>query len=294
MVEPTVLDHGRTVSFQVGGLRLAGKRWGVQGGVPVLALHGWLDNCASFDDLAPLLSECDLVCLDCAGHGRSDHRTHMGAYNLWQDVLELFCVADLLGWSQFAIMGHSRGGMIAFLAAGTLPDRVTSLIMIEGACPRVAASGQAPEILANAFKDLQRCHNRPTRFYPTLLKAAAARANGFFPIQSTDALTLAHYGVERSDDGFYWHYDSKLMVSSEVRLSLEQVNAFRAQISASCMAIVAEEGLLVTEPGAMGWLSQFPGLDLMALPGDHHLHMHARCQAVAINVRKHLRLSDVG
>ena len=45
----------------VGGLFLRGRRWRKSGGVPVLALHGWLDNCASFDFLAPLMGNVDLV-----------------------------------------------------------------------------------------------------------------------------------------------------------------------------------------------------------------------------------------
>ena len=48
-------------SFDIAGQHLAGKRWRCDGGVPILALHGWLDNCASFDFLAPQLKGVDLV-----------------------------------------------------------------------------------------------------------------------------------------------------------------------------------------------------------------------------------------
>ena len=37
------------------GLRLACRLWGDASGLPALALHGWLDNAASFDALASRL-----------------------------------------------------------------------------------------------------------------------------------------------------------------------------------------------------------------------------------------------
>ena len=41
------------------------------GGPKLLAMHGWLDNAASFLPMAPHLSGHDLVALDLPGHGRS-------------------------------------------------------------------------------------------------------------------------------------------------------------------------------------------------------------------------------
>ena len=61
--------------FALPGLTLAAQVWGRRGGTPVLALHGWLDNASTFDLLAPLVPECELVALDLAGHGRSGFRS---------------------------------------------------------------------------------------------------------------------------------------------------------------------------------------------------------------------------
>ena len=48
---------GAECHWEVHGLRLAGLAWGDPASPPVLCLHGWLDNAASFDALAPLLQD---------------------------------------------------------------------------------------------------------------------------------------------------------------------------------------------------------------------------------------------
>jgi hypothetical protein len=42
-------------------LRIAAKQWGPADGIPVLGLHGWLDNASTFDRIAPLLPRINLI-----------------------------------------------------------------------------------------------------------------------------------------------------------------------------------------------------------------------------------------
>jgi pimeloyl-ACP methyl ester carboxylesterase len=274
--------------FDVAGLRLAAKRWGKPGGFPTLALHGWLDNAASFDFLAPLLDTCDLVCLDLAGHGKSGHRGYLGAYNIWQDIAEIFCVADQLGWQQFALIGHSRGAMIAFLAAGTLPQRISHLVLIEGGPPRTAEPEQAPELLAESLRTVRLALARQRQCYSSFAAAVAARMQGMFPLQRPDAEALAYQGVGETALGYFWSYDAKLIASSEMRLSIEQVAAFRSRLVARTLVVLAQNGLIVQEPQAQDWLAAAPQWQQLWLPGDHHLHMHAQCDQVAKAINAHL------
>jgi pimeloyl-ACP methyl ester carboxylesterase len=61
-------------------IELAAHLFGPQDGIPVIALHGWLDNANSFARLAPKLEGLRILALDMAGHGHSDHRPPGSAY----------------------------------------------------------------------------------------------------------------------------------------------------------------------------------------------------------------------
>lgn len=83
---PDIVPAGATtIELDCGrGTTLRGRTWGPVDGEPWLVLHGWLDNCASFDYLVPELLKSNnknrFVCLDVAGHGHSAHRMR-GSYS---------------------------------------------------------------------------------------------------------------------------------------------------------------------------------------------------------------------
>ena len=102
----------QAIEFEVFDRRMAGKRWGQPTGQPTIALHGWLDNANTFDRLAPMLPELDMVALDFAGHGESDHRPPGVHYHPITDIQDVLAVADQLGWRTFNLIGHSMGAAI--------------------------------------------------------------------------------------------------------------------------------------------------------------------------------------
>jgi pimeloyl-ACP methyl ester carboxylesterase len=80
-------------------------------GAPTFALHGWLDNANSFDRLAPLLPELDLIALDFAGHGFSSHAARR-ALHLAARCAGRHRIANELGWEQFNLIGHSMARLL--------------------------------------------------------------------------------------------------------------------------------------------------------------------------------------
>ena len=86
------------------GRRIALLDNGRQGKPLIVALHGWLDNGASFLPLAPHLAECHLVCVDLPGHGHSDHKPT--PYVLVDWLEDLHQIAQAAGWKSLILIGH--------------------------------------------------------------------------------------------------------------------------------------------------------------------------------------------
>lgn len=266
--------------FVIGDMHFAAKNWGDPDGEKILALHGWLDNAACFDFLAPLLPHYHWVCLDLAGHGKSDHRAHFGSYNIWQDVTEIFAAADALGWERFNLVGHSRGAVIAALACGTFPERIKTLALIEGIATYISRDMDAPELLASAYLSLKTQAARHQSVHPTLDAAIAVRADGKFPVSLADAQAFAERGVEPFEGGYTWAYDYKLLANSEVRFTMAQLNAFFARIKQPVNLLVADKGIIVNHAEVQHWLATQANISIQQIPGGHHLHMSENCQAV--------------
>jgi pimeloyl-ACP methyl ester carboxylesterase len=113
--------------------RIAALRMGNPTGPKVLALHGWLDNAASFLPMAPYLADADLVAIDMLGHGASTHIPAGYDYAFVDWLHDILDVLDALGWQQAHLLGHSLGGALATVVAAGAPERVLSLALIDAA-----------------------------------------------------------------------------------------------------------------------------------------------------------------
>jgi pimeloyl-ACP methyl ester carboxylesterase len=280
-------------SFDVNGLTFAAKEWGTPGAMPVIALHGWLDNAASFDAMLPYMDNLHVIALDSAGHGNSSFRSGDSSYNIWQDIAEVIGVADQLGWQRFALLGHSRGAIISSLIAGTFPERISHVALIDGHMPSLAdAQGSAVQ-LAKSLHEHRRYANTPPSFFHSFERAVQARINGFLPLQECAAVMLAERGVREEPRGFYWHNDQRLKAASEFKMTREHLKDFHSAITARVMLIQAEGSPFYASSNrdsgndeAFSWIAS---LQLLAMPGSHHLHMEDQAQQVAEKIQQFIQ-----
>ncbi len=269
-------------SFTVAGKTFACQLWHPQAHMPLLALHGWLDNSASFDFLAPLLTNHRVVAPDLAGHGLTDHRSLDSPYNIWQDVGEIHALVQRLGWERFSLVGHSRGAAIASLFAGTFPDKVAALVMLDGFLPETVRAEDAPLQLARAIADKERYVARGTTFYPSLDDAIAPRLKGPIALSRKAALAIARRGVGQGKEGFYWRADHRLRGASEVKLTLAHTEAFVKRIDCPSLLMLAGQEV---SPYHRHLLGLNANISVELMNGGHHLHMEESVGNVADVIR---------
>ncbi|XP_044047214.1 serine hydrolase-like protein isoform X6 [Siniperca chuatsi] len=120
------------LSVPVPSGEIRGRVWGPDHGRPVLCLHGWADNCGTFNTLIPLLpKECRYVALDLAGHGLSSHRPAGVSYSFPAYVADVRRVVDALQLKKFSIIGHSMGADIAGMFSALYPEMVDALVLLD-------------------------------------------------------------------------------------------------------------------------------------------------------------------
>ncbi|MFD4691787.1 alpha/beta fold hydrolase [Streptomyces sp. NPDC058463] len=110
-------------------VRLAYRTWGDPFGSPVVLLHGLGGSAASWEPVARLLGEeWRVYALDMRGHGESDWPDAYALEEMRDDVLGFLNECDL---DRVGVVGHSMGGVVAYLLAEEYADRVERLVLVE-------------------------------------------------------------------------------------------------------------------------------------------------------------------
>ncbi|QSB17970.1 alpha/beta fold hydrolase [Pseudomonas sp. 15A4] len=259
-------------------IELAAHLFGPQDGIPVIALHGWLDNANSFARLAPKLEGLRILALDMAGHGHSDHRPPGSAYGLPDYAHDVLQVAGQMGWERFSLLGHSLGAIISVIVAAAVPQRVSRLALIDGLVPPVGEPESVVERMGAALQAQLTQQSKHKPVYPDMDRAVEARMKGMVAVSRDAAELLAQRGLMPVPGGHTWRSDSRLTLPSAIRLTRAQALSFVTAVRCPAQLIVAEEGMLAQNREL---LASVP-FTVTALPGGHHLHLNDEAGARSV------------
>lgn len=124
------------------GTRLYARDYWATGAAltPVVCLPGFSRNSRDFEDLAPRLAAARrVISVDFRGRGQSGW-ADPASYRPDQEVADTLAVLDGLGIERFAVIGTSRGGIVAMVMAARALPRLAG-VLFNDIGPRAEPSG---------------------------------------------------------------------------------------------------------------------------------------------------------
>lgn len=169
-------------------------------GTPVIALAGLTRNGNDFNHVTPHLP-VRMIRPDYRGRGQSDW-ADPSSYTIAQEAADVIALMDHLGLEKAAVLGTSRGGLIAMVLAATAKDRLMA----------VALNDIGPEIATTGLDVIMDYIGRnPTQ--KTYADAAAFRARNwvhFKDVPMNRWLEEVQNHYRETPDGLVIRYDPKL------------------------------------------------------------------------------------
>ena len=271
----------REIRLDTGRGTLGAIRAGREGAPKLLALHGWLDNAASFLPLLPYLRDFDLVALDLPGHGGSDHRAPGYDYMLVDWIHDVLDALDALGWQRTRLLGHSMGGAIATIVAVSAPERLERLALIEALGPLAGDAADAGTRLRSAVRARRALKSgRPPKIIANIEQAVDARL-AVSNMSREAARLIVERNLRAVDGGYVWRSDPRLTLPSHLRVDESFIRSWLRALEIPTFVLCADPPPPYFQPALRdARVAEVRDARLALLAGGHHLHME-QPQAVA-------------
>lgn len=238
----------------------------------LLALHGWLDNCASFELIAPHLQNHDWVALDLPGHGLSEHKPPGTFYYLIESLPLLDFLLSALGWKECSLLGHSMGGAISTLYAAARPERIRKMVLLENIGPLTVEASEAPLRTQKFLDQCARPGPKKLPVYADWREAWKAR-NMVSPVSEEPSRPLIERALKPFENGWTWRSDPRLTLETPLRLTESHVLEYLSGIQCPTLGIKAKTGYPFPEAIAKTRARQIKHFSSIELDGGHHLHI---------------------
>ncbi len=136
---------GTTTWVPVEGGELAVGTFGSQepDAPTVIAAHGITASHRAWLTVAGDLPELRIIAPDLRGRGRSNALP--GPFGLRKHAADLERVLDHLHLERSLALGHSMGGFVVVALAASVPERISSLVLVDGGLPLEAPNGVSPD-----------------------------------------------------------------------------------------------------------------------------------------------------
>jgi pimeloyl-ACP methyl ester carboxylesterase len=271
--------QNRTLQSQ--GLTLHYADWGNRSAPPLILVHGGRDHCRSWDEIARALQpRFHVIAPDLRGHGDSDWAKG-SSYSLADYVYDLACLTRAVAPDKVRLAGHSMGGMISLMYAGTYPEKVDRLAVLDGVT--VLPGGQQTaihETIASWVSQLDRIAERSSRVYGSVAEAAERLSAVNRSWTAAQVQHLALHGLRQNADGSYrWKCDDYQQARAPYRLTAEQHIALWSRIACPTLLMRGDDSY-VPDYEAAGALAHFKHAQSVRIAGAGHWLHHDKTDEV--------------
>jgi pimeloyl-ACP methyl ester carboxylesterase len=162
----------------------------------VLLVHGFLDFAWTWERTvaAGLDTGLHVIAPDLRGHGDSDWIGPGGYYHFADYLADLHELIELYAPQKLSIVGHSMGGNVAAQYAGSFPERVHKLVLLEGLGPP-EQNNTAPARVTRWIAAWKGVRERAPRSFASVAEAAERMMQHDPQLSRDIALELAEKGT---------------------------------------------------------------------------------------------------
>jgi len=236
------------------GCRYHVRQWGEPrpGTPPLVLAHGWMDVAASWQFMVDafsddFVSQRPIIAMDWRGYGLTE-TPPTDSYWFPDYLADLDALLDALYPGQaIDLLGHSMGGNVVMMYAGSRPERIRRLVNLEGFGMAATASAQAPTRMAQWLDELkaQRAGDNTLKPYPDAAAVAARLMKTNHRLDQDKADWLAQHWARVDGDG-QWRIlgDSAHKVINPYLFRVEEALAMYRRISAPVLAVEASDDSL--------------------------------------------------
>jgi len=257
------MKPSRSEILPVRGLKYHIRLWGDAAAPKLFMVHGWMDVSASFQFLVDALQgEWCVMAPDWRGYGHTENAPE-DAYWFPDYLVDLDAL--LAHYSPDApvnLVGHSMGGNIACLYAGSKPERIARLVNLEGFGMRRTKPAEAPK---RYRKFMEQLADPPTlKSYKDFAELAARLQKNNPRLSPERADFLARHWGEEHDGKVVLLADPAHKIVNPTLYNIDEAKACWEAITAPTLVVAANQSEMLTK-----WITEDDYRD--RLRHFHHL-----------------------
>ncbi|XP_028045679.1 probable serine hydrolase isoform X2 [Monomorium pharaonis] len=257
-------------------------------------MHGWQDNAASFDNIAPLIMKnTPVLAIDLPGHGLSSWLPPGFMYMELEYLLLMRRIKNHFGWEQIKILAHSLSSMTTYWYAACFPTELQYVITLDVfKFPSFNAQshvGYFANTIDAFFKVSEKKAVQPT--YKTQSEIIKKASESFIKLDESSLKILMTRGTTQKEDGTYViNRDPRLRIAPiHSVFSQDQLEEYAKLIKCPYLIIKGDENFFAGEEKE----NFYRALEILkaandkvqfeTIPATHHLHLtHAESTAAII------------